>query len=285
MSEAPRCRHQPQSTAQGAPIQQESDLHILEQDWDKVKVQTLWSLESCYMSPNAAQPESHTSTITSVSIPESLTQPPPDNTCSSEHVPSKQLSPTAVTATAEQPSNSDHESNNVDAVATKTMEIPHTPPFRNTPSTPPPPHTHIRNKSSSSSKCFSILYFNCRSLVRKFDDLILCCEINSPDFICLVETWLEDNITDNDILIPNYVCVRHDRNRHGGGILLYIKSCFQYKILVKGPSNLELLFVSINQGLTIGVFDRPLSSPSIVMDTLFNILISFDIHVFLTLFS
>ena len=90
----------------------------------------------------------------------------------------------------------------------------------------------------------------------------------------------KDNITDNDILIPNYVCVRHDRNRHGGGILLYIKSCFQYKILVKGPSNLELLFVSINQGPTIGVFYRLPSSPSIVMDTLFNILSSFDIHVF-----
>ena len=113
---------------------EESDLHILEHDWDKVKVQTLWSLESCYMSSNAAQPESHTSTITSVSIPESVTQPPPDNTCSSEHVPSKQLSPTAVT---EQPSNSDHKSNNVDAVATETIEIPHIPPFRNTPSTPP----------------------------------------------------------------------------------------------------------------------------------------------------
>ena len=74
--------------------------------------------------------------------------------------------------------------------------------------------------------------------------------------------------------------MRHDRNRHGGGILLYIKSCFQYKILVKGPSNLELLFVSINQGPTIGVFYHPPSSPSIVMDTLFNILSSFDIHVF-----
>ena len=74
--------------------------------------------------------------------------------------------------------------------------------------------------------------------------------------------------------------MRHDRNRHGSGILLYIKSCFQYKILVKGPSNLELLFVSINQGPTIGVFYRPPSSPSIVMDTLFNTLSSLDIHVF-----
>ena len=114
----------------------------------KLRLQMLWSLESCYMSPNAAQPESHTSTITSVSTPESVTQPPPDNTCSSEHVPSKQLSPAAVTVTAEQQSNSDDKSNDVDAVATEIIEstttneksIPHTPPFQNTPSTPPPTH-------------------------------------------------------------------------------------------------------------------------------------------------
>ena len=74
--------------------------------------------------------------------------------------------------------------------------------------------------------------------------------------------------------------MRHDRNRHGGGILLFIKSNYQYKVLVKGPSDLELLFISVVQGPTIGVFYRPPSSPAIVMDTLFNILSSFDINVF-----
>ena len=52
------------------------------------------------------------------------------------------------------------------------------------------------------------------------------------------------------------------------------------KILVKGPSDLELLFVSVVHGPTIGVFYRPPSSPAIVMDTLFNVLSSFDIHIF-----
>ena len=46
-----------------------SDLSILERDWDKVEVQTLWSLESCYMSSNAAQSGSQSSPIISVSIP------------------------------------------------------------------------------------------------------------------------------------------------------------------------------------------------------------------------
>ena len=69
--------------------------------------------------------------------------------------------------------------------------------------------------------------------------------------ICSVETWLEkESILDNDILLSNRVCVRHDRNRNGGGILLFIKSNYQYKTLVKTLS----CFLSVVQGPTIGVF-------------------------------
>ena len=124
------------------------------------------------------------------------------------------------------------------------------------------------------------MYYNCRSVLPKFDDLILSCETYSPDFICLVETWLENNVSENETLIANYICVRHDRNRHGGGVLLYIKNNYQYKLLVKGPLDTELLFISIIQGPTIGVFYRPPSSPTAVMDILFDTLSSFDIHIF-----
>lgn len=61
---------------------------------------------------------------------------------------------------------------------------------------------------------------------------------------------------------------------------MYIKSNYQYKILVRDPSDLEVLFVSVVHGPTMGVFYRPPSSPAIVMDTLFNVLSSFDIHIF-----
>lgn len=51
-------------------------------------------------------------------------------------------------------------------------------------------------------------------------------------------------------------------------------------MLVKGPSDLELLLVSVVQGSTVGVFYRPPASSVTVMDTLFNILSSLDIHIF-----
>ena len=48
----------------------------------------------------------------------------------------------------------------------------------------------------------------------------------SPDIICVVETWLSNSISDYEIVLPGYQCVRCDRDRHGGGVLMYIKSFF-----------------------------------------------------------
>ena len=67
--------------------------------------------------------------------------------------------------------------------------------------------------------------------------------------------------------------------------MLYIKNNYQYNILVKGPSDTELLFVSIHQGPTVGVFYRPASSPASVMDILFDSVSSFDIGILLLILS
>ena len=42
----------------------------------------------------------------------------------------------------------------------------------------------------------------------------------------IVESWLSGDISDDEItfLISGYSFVRLDRNRHGGGILIYIRS-------------------------------------------------------------
>ena len=43
-----------------------------------------------------------------------------------------------------------------------------------------------------------------------------------PDVICVSESWLDNSILDTDIHIPNYSVFRKDRNRHGGGVLIYV---------------------------------------------------------------
>ena len=69
----------------------------------------------------------------------------------------------------------------------------------------------------------NILYFNVRSLLAKLDNLKIICSLFSPDIVCIVETWLDGNIDDTEVAIQGYHVYRLDRNRHGGGILIFCK--------------------------------------------------------------
>ncbi len=40
--------------------------------------------------------------------------------------------------------------------------------------------------------------------------------------ITLSETWLDNSITDSDISLRGYTIFRRDRNRHGGGVMMYV---------------------------------------------------------------
>ena len=88
------------------------------------------------------------------------------------------------------------------------------------------------------------------------------------------------DILDNEVFIPNYSVVRLDRNRHGGGVLVYVHSSITYNaVLLCGHANLELIVVSLlrnNFKLCLSVFYRPPSSPSSIFDTLCNTLLSID---------
>ena len=66
------------------------------------------------------------------------------------------------------------------------------------------------------------------------------------DLVCIVETWLDHNISDNEIHFLGFQLYQFDHNRHGGGILMYaqhnlivnvLPSQLQYNV----PHNLEFL--------------------------------------------
>ena len=65
-------------------------------------------------------------------------------------------------------------------------------------------------------------------ILPKVDNLRILRSTASPDIICVVESFLNADIVDNEVAIQGYSIVRLDRNRHGGGILIYIKSQFVY---------------------------------------------------------
>ena len=60
-----------------------------------------------------------------------------------------------------------------------------------------------------------------------------------------------------------YRLIRLDRNRHGGGVLIYAQTSLVTDVLVKGPQNFEFLVVTVSKNVCkfcIGVFYRPPSS-------------------------
>ena len=123
----------------------------------------------------------------------------------------------------------------------------------------------------NSGNNLSILYFNARSIVPKYDELCVVVEANNPDIVCIVETWLSSDILESEVALPGYQVHRLDRNRHGGGILVYVRDNFVVNLL-PSPDNLELLTLSVCNGINkvcISLFYRPPNSPCEVFENLF----------------
>ena len=68
----------------------------------------------------------------------------------------------------------------------------------------------------------TVVYFNVRSVVPKLDSLRAETLVRALCIMCIVESWLSEDIMDSEIAIDGYQLVRLDRNRHGGGVLAYI---------------------------------------------------------------
>ena len=128
------------------------------------------------------------------------------------------------------------------------------------------------------------MYFNCRSVLPKHDELVALCLSNKPDIVCLVETWLSADVLVNEVAIPHYSLIRLDRNRHGGGVAIYVHSSILFDVLLVGPAGLELIVVSLirnNCKLCLCVFYRPPSSScSEILDSLCEALFIVDISHF-----
>lgn len=95
--------------------------------------------------------------------------------------------------------------------------------------------------------CLSVLYYNARRLISKLDELRANVASQKPHVVCIVETWLSDDVTDHELLLFDYQLQRLDRNRHGSGILVYVHNSLSYKVLLQGgPHNLEFLALSVS---------------------------------------
>ena len=86
---------------------------------------------------------------------------------------------------------------------------------------------------------------NLRSLVNKLS-LFQSYVYSTPfNVYCITETWLKDDIYDNEILPAEYTLYRKDRSSRGGGVLIAVNNIISSN-LISSPSDLELVAINLN---------------------------------------
>ena len=113
------------------------------------------------------------------------------------------------------------------------------------------------------------------------DELRALVDLQQPHIVSIVESWLSGEISDNEIHLQGYQVLRLDRNRHGGGLLVFVHESLAPKVIMAGPSNLELLIFSVtNHANTckhhVGLYYHPPSSSVENIECLHNCLQSLD---------
>ena len=110
--------------------------------------------------------------------------------------------------------------------------------------------------TNASQLCLNLTfcYLNIRSLLAtsnlglpRFELLrAFCCQDHSYDVILLSETHLDKTIDDSEIDIHGYILFRKDRNRHGGGVLIYAKEYLLPVLFADvDNANVESIFIKI----------------------------------------
>lgn len=114
---------------------------------------------------------------------------------------------------------------------------------------------------------------NVRSILPKIDEIRLLLSSTSLDILSVCETWLDNSVTDNEISVSGYSVVRKDRNRHGGGVLVFVKDGIKFELLSYASlDNVEAVFLKIIGvcQLVVGSLYRPPSAPSSYFDAIFD---------------
>ena len=96
-------------------------------------------------------------------------------------------------------------------------------------------------------KGFKIACININSLHKHIDEIRYILMSGPLEVLAVNESKLDNTITDGEIHIPGYVITWKDRNRHGGGVALYIKENISFSVRHDlAPAQLEIICLVIN---------------------------------------
>ena len=113
---------------------------------------------------------------------------------------------------------------------------------------------------ASLPKGVKFAHVNLCGILNKLDQIRILLKDGIFDVFAVTESKLDCQILDSEIQIKGYTIVRRDRNRYGGGVLMYIKDKWTITNVCK-DENLELLTADIkllkSPKINVGVVYRP----------------------------
>ena len=92
-----------------------------------------------------------------------------------------------------------------------------------------------------------------RGLLGKIDEIRDLLRLTKFDLMCLCETFIDCNVAGDEISIQYYSVVLRNRNRHGGGVRIYVKKGIEYNNITNLDTHVECFFL-----LTLSIITIPL---------------------------
>ena len=84
-------------------------------------------------------------------------------------------------------------------------------------------------------------------MLKHIDEVRTFCETHRPHVLCLNETKLSNEINDEDLQIENYHTIfRKDRDRHGGGVAIYVSDTIKLKKREDLQTEIESITVELD---------------------------------------
>ena len=112
---------------------------------------------------------------------------------------------------------------------------------------------------------------NCCSIVNKCTELEALLHVQNLDLLIGTESYLDEIVLSSEVFPSQYIVYRQDRNRHGGGVFILVRSDIPSS-LIHVSKSIEQIWVHIQkqhkQSIILGSVYFPLNSPITVLDEL-----------------
>ena len=110
-------------------------------------------------------------------------------------------------------------------------------------------------RTLSICKGVKIAHLNCSSLTKNIDEIRMIVKQTHLDILTLSETHLCDFIENSEISCEGYFIERRDRNRSGGGVVIYIKEDIDYTVRNDlFVQDLEMIIIEVKRPRTRSMF-------------------------------